>query len=108
MPPPVGIRGFWLRFFSKRALDVFEQNFELLRQREIESVGGMTTGAITSFFKNGVEEEDYRSGRSPLWLYEFDIPDEYPTPHVISAAIPTYKGMRVRFMFREDHAAWFF
>jgi hypothetical protein len=89
-------------------LNVFEQSFELLRHQEIESVGGATTGAITSFFKNVVEEEDYQSGRAPQWIYEFDIPDENWAPRGISAALPTYKGMRVRFMFREDHAAWFF
>jgi len=97
-------------------LNVFEQNFELLRSEEIETVGGMTTGAILSYFKNGLEDQDFDNGRSPQWIYEFDIPDQYqvkddngaPTLKHISSALPTYKGMRVRFVFRNDHAAWFF
>lgn len=92
-------------------LNVFEQAFELLRSEEIETVGGMTTGAIVSYFKNSLEETDYNHGRSPQWIYEFDIPDEYRVKNEvkhISTSLPTYKGMRVRFMFREDHAAWFF
>lgn len=97
-------------------LDVFEQCLELVHQAEIDTVGGMTTGAITSRFKTAVEEEDYESGRSPLWIYEFDIPDEYRQGAAngegelkhIASVLPTYKGMRVRFMFRQDHSAWFF
>jgi hypothetical protein len=101
--------------FKKGCVDVFEQAFELLREQEIETVGGMTTGAMTSFFKNTVAEEDYQAGRSPQWIYEFDIPDEYRAANGdngevkhISSLLPTYKGMRVKFIFREDHSAWFF
>lgn len=86
-------------------LDVFEQNFELLEQREVEAVDQSMTGAAVTQWKYSLEADDCERGRMPQWYYEFEIPDPNGT---VTRHIPTYKGMKVRFMFREDHQTWFF
>jgi hypothetical protein len=86
-------------------LDIFEQHFEQLRHQEIESVASHTgIGAVESYWKNTLEASDCELGRTPQWSLEFDVPDWSG----VAEQLPTYRGMRVRFIFRENHSEWFF
>jgi len=102
-------------------LDIFEQAFELVRREEIPHVDGSHQGGFKALWKSTLEADDVESGLSPHWIYEFDVPStstssQRGNQNVINddlrgnlnRVLPTYKGMRVRFVFRRDYTTWFF
>ena len=46
----------------------------------------------------------------PQWTYEFDVPEgtEGTEEKRVSDSLPTFRGLKVKFIFRDDHSAWFF
>lgn len=87
-------------------LTVYEQSFEVLDEIEAPDVNNSHNGARSTFMKNVVHEDDYQNGRSPQWQYEFDVPS--PPDSDVNEFLPQFHGLKVRFIFREDHSAWFF
>ena len=87
---------------------IHDQRVQLEGLREETMLEGMAKFSMK--YQTTFEEEDLQDGNVPAWFCEVDVPDkEGPEGQVkVSEILPGYRGLRIRFMFRQDYNKWFF
>lgn len=85
---------------------VHDQTFDVMGVGEdVQATAAAPLDRYSMLIKEDLQEKESMCGRCYVWLCDVEAPD---ADAEITRLLPSYRGLRVRYMFRQDYSAWFF